>query len=45
MKLSIPVMETIQKRHGVHSYENRFLLPQGDTNLHIHYMISWRIAE
>ena len=45
MKLLIPVMETIQKRHGVHTYEDRSLLPRGDTNLHIHYMISWRIAE
>lgn len=47
MKLSIRVMETIQKRHGVHTYEDRSLLPQGDANLpeNIHYMISWRIAE
>lgn len=28
MKLSIPVMETIQKRHSVRTYENRPLLPQ-----------------
>lgn len=28
MKLSIPVMETIQKRHSVRTYENQPLLPQ-----------------
>lgn len=28
MKLSIPVMETIQKRHSVRTYENRPLMPQ-----------------
>ena len=28
MKLSIPVVETIQKRHSVRTYENRPLLPQ-----------------
>lgn len=28
MKLSIPVMETIQKRHSIRTYENRPLLPQ-----------------
>ncbi len=47
MKLSIPVMKTVQKRHSVRTYENRPLLPQEDANLpeNIHYMISWRIAE
>ena len=28
MKLSIPVAETIQKRHSVRTYENKPLLPQ-----------------
>lgn len=28
MKLSIPVVETIQKRHSVRTYENKSLLPQ-----------------
>lgn len=28
MKLSIPVVETIQKRHSVRTYENKPLLPQ-----------------
>lgn len=37
MKLSIPVMETIQKRHSVRTYKNRPLPPQEDANLHIHY--------
>lgn len=33
MKLSIPVAETIQKRHSVRTYEERALLPQDRTAL------------
>lgn len=28
MKLSIPVVETVQKRHSVRTYESKPLLPQ-----------------
>ena len=37
MKLSIPVAETIQKRHSVRTYENQPLLPQ-DRNALLEYM-------
>lgn len=33
MKLSIPVVETIQKRHSVRTYENKPLMPKDQESL------------